>query len=685
MLHKVENRNILILLILALAWGAALFLPWAVWLTAFPWLRMIITLVIFILPGMGFSVILVRQNFTLLSHFTNGLAVSMFIVGLLGLLGRIFNLPFAYIKPLFALSGLFVLFILFKYSQLRYELYARRTYPIVILISLITIVFLSVLGTDVGFGGDNIHYLPYLTSWQHAQPLNFQSVFTGLPEYDRVRFWMEMFPMNLAFISDISKLHGILLLGLYFQPVCTILAIIAIYNLYEHILESDYQAIIALFAQFIFLLLFRHSFQFGTMFFGRLAEDKGFAAFILAPIFFSAAVHFGRSFSVRSGWLLFLIGSTLGLTHPIILAYSIFIVGAYLCILILTQRKFKELLIVAVVLAAILLPPAMLRVVGIPWVSFNILRFEEPVKQAGTFDLEIAKRRPDLGVRVTYIEGTPFYGFNTDVVKIKKYKVSQPFLLWIYPYFVVAGFIWSLFNLKKKEVAPFITASSLLILVCGIPYTGWLMGYLVTVRMLWRAPWVMQIGLVAYVLLYEIVIFVGSKFKFASKFSGETVARNVLVMVCCVGVIWFSFLPHSLSFSKWRPETINGLKGFLEKWAELGTYLENNVDKPSRFASESSRTLNFLPGISSKAKVVYFGSGGVRDGDIGLRERNPILVANDSVSIGARIGIMQKNKIKYIITYNILLKDYYASHAQHFSIDEFKGFWIIKFNSKNPW
>ena len=82
---------------------------WAIlsltWLHIFSWIQLGVTLLLFTVPGMTLSIWLIKNRLTLLTHFISGLALSILLVGLLGLAGRIFQLPFAFIKPVFVVVG----------------------------------------------------------------------------------------------------------------------------------------------------------------------------------------------------------------------------------------------------------------------------------------------------------------------------------------------------------------------------------------------------------------------------------------------------------------------------------------------------------------------------------------------------------------------------------------------------
>ena len=62
-------------------------------------------------------------------------------------------------------------------------------------------VFAVLVNLQNRFAGDDLSYLAYLTTWLHADPLNFHEVVFGSGGVDAVRFWMAMFPMVTAFFG----------------------------------------------------------------------------------------------------------------------------------------------------------------------------------------------------------------------------------------------------------------------------------------------------------------------------------------------------------------------------------------------------------------------------------------------------------------------------------------------------
>ncbi|MDX1377411.1 MAG: hypothetical protein R3307_01080, partial [Anaerolineales bacterium] len=127
----------LILIISVLVWLLAWTLPWTRWLEAWPWIRLGISIFIFILPGFVLSISLVNEQLTLPAHITSGLAISTFIVGALGFLSRTIHLPFIFIKYTFMLFGLAGMFLMAKNSFPRKQFYYLKKNSITTLIILL--------------------------------------------------------------------------------------------------------------------------------------------------------------------------------------------------------------------------------------------------------------------------------------------------------------------------------------------------------------------------------------------------------------------------------------------------------------------------------------------------------------------------------------------------------------------
>ena len=686
--QKTENndffsrRNIPIFLLVF--WVFVWVLPWTRWLDNMPWLRTAIGLIVFLLPGMIASLFLMRKRMGLLAHFLNGFVLSVFFFGAIGVLGRIFHLSFDFIKILFSFGGgLSILTLLFyEYRYPQKPLYFLEKIKLKTFLSLFLIILFGVIINLLSkTTGDDQSYLAYLTSWRHSQALGFSEVYFGLGSVDSVRFWLAMFPMNLALLAELSNLHGLLLIGLYIEPFMVAIAILVTYVLYKEFLESDIRALSALLLHITFFFFLRDIQQTGLTFFTRLSEDKVVAAFIIAPLFFCATRYLFEELSIRRGIFFLFIGWSLALTHPVILAYSVFIDVVYIGVLSLLHKNYKKILWIGALSIVIILPVAS-------------LRFYDESRQI-SYDLEQALAEgAGIEARISYIEDTPFYGFNPERVEISTVdwhdnkNALQLVFVWSYVWILAMAFIWSGINIRKHDLAPFLFTTSLLVLLSLIPYTGWLIGYFVSARMLWRAPWLFPIGIAIFALLEEALNLLARslpKRKFKTSILSPKTSFILSLSIFIISVGYFSVFVYQEDWENASRQS--EYKMNLERLVSLGDYLEENLDKEARFVSPhqmsnpiyglfSQNMEEYLPGLSSKSKVALFRFFPSPE-PVDRNEINKLFIVDSSVTFQEQKHIMYKYQIEYILTDDFTIKGYYENNPSSFSIQEVEGFWII--------
>jgi len=358
------------------------------------------------------------------------------------------------------------------------------------------------------------------------------------------------------------------------------------------------------------------------------------------------------------------------LTHPIILAYSLFIAGLYASIVTIIERNYKKFGLSVLLLIIVVLPAVFLRFM------------EGPLAPKYAINLQLALRvYPDDATRFSYIKGTPFYGFAPQVVKItglNPENLLEAFFSWSYVWLLVISLLWSLFNLKRNTIAPFVFSASLLVLLCGIPYTGWLVGYFVTAGMLWRSPWAVPIGLITVALFTDLVKFLLQSFTpgIQSKTFHAQIILGLTCILCIVPVVHSSIQKdHPLASTLLAQ---NYSKKKLERLAALGNYLENNLKKPSLFVAEFE-LMNYLPGLSSKAKVVYFRTPKYTPRSVDLDKLGILLSPDLSIPLRKRLNILRRYQIQYILVDDPSLKDFYANNAKFFHVQQANNLWIVEF------
>jgi hypothetical protein len=649
--------------------------PWTSWLGPFPWVRMGLSILIFCVPGMIISLLLLGKKLTLLAHLTSGVAISVFLVGFLGMLGRTFNLPYAFIKPVFAVMGLAALFGLISRLRTDPELYKPKHFS---LLASALLLFLFAFGILINlqsiFGGDDSSYLAYLTNWQHARPLNFEEVVFGSGDTDSIRFWLGMFPMSLAFLAELSKLHGLLLLGLYLEPYLVVIAILAIYNLYEVFLGEERLTIAALLLHFTFFVLLQGARQPGNVFFIRLSEDKVFAAFILAPALFLGVRHFLEASTLRAGIFVFLNGLSLALTHPIILAFSLFIACLYVILVTMVEKNQRTFGFAITLLIIPVIPSVLFRFIDGPQTQRYPVNLQSALDAYGSAS----------ETRFSYIAGTPFYGFDLGRIKIQTSEAEQEnpleiFLSWSYLWVLGTGFLWSLFHWRRKRAtAPFMAATSGLVLLCGLPFTGWLLGYFVTAGMLWRSPWLLPIGFIGVIVLTELLNFIlqGIVDRVEIKKFSEQVAFTSITVICSILLVNFSIHGyHSRQPLMIRPE---GYAARLENLATLGNYLQNHLQQPAIFVAPLE-LMDYLPGLSSKAKVVFFRTSRYTPHPVDTKQLSLIFSRDPSILIQERMSILRMYDVQFIVIEDPVLREYYAHYTEFSNAQKVKNFWVIEF------
>jgi hypothetical protein len=668
--------------ILPIAWALFWLLPWAEWLDALPWLRSGLSLLLFITPGLSLSLLLARERFSLPTHFVSGLALSVFWVDFFGFTGRVFHWSFEDVKILFAISGLLILLLLVRYSVSHRPLYKPAGFSgKTLVLMLFMIVFGILANIPHEHSTDDFSFIAYLTTWQHAQRLDFREVIYGIGTADSLRFWWGMFPMSLALLAEISNLHGLLLVSFYLEPFLIIVVSLATYALSEDLLASQDQAIIATLLQFTILFLLRQVYQPGMMLLTRPSDDKVLAAFVLAPIFFLALRYLLEAFHWRSGLFFLLTGSSLALTHLIILAYSVFIVGVYAVIETIIRKEYTKLGIVTILLILILAPSASLRFIDDVWITRSIFRMEPTVDLQDTFSLDAAREESEtVDTLIADVEGTPFYGFTLERIQILLNGVPKnPLLIllsWSYIWVLGLGFLWSLFNLKRDTTAPIIAATSFLVLLCAIPYTGWLVGYFVSARMLWRSPWLLPIGLICFVLVREIFRMIKSRISANIPLPIKELLYTwipVASLILVAGLHEFYFQHQWMSKEKLERYR-NRLIGF----AELGHFIDDNVEQPGRFVARPG-LMNYLPGLSAKSKVVLFRIEEWTPYPIDKNEIDSLVSSDPSISLEQRTLILDRYNVQYILTDNPAVQEYYVRNPDAFSAQNFDGYWLIKY------
>ena len=665
-------------------WVLLWFLPWPTWLGTNLWPKVGIALVIFVIPGIYLSLLLSGEDIPGIQNIISGFVLSHLILALMGLAGRALHLPFFYITNAYMILGIFLIafyFLTRNHNQknnpnIRSLIFGAISYlPLVIVAGLAVLMTIQRVITS-----DDLAYLAHITNWGQMPALNFSDVYFDTTEIESTRFWIVSAPFSQAFLSGISGVPGLLLLSGYYEPFLAVISIFCFYDLAKALRFSHSSAMASVAVQVAFMALLSDYLHPGAPFFHQLSTDKATAAFIFAPVFISSAI---RTFNkARKGTTLnfLLLGISLTFMHPIISAYAVFIVSG-IAVFGMSRESLKKNLIV-LILAVVSLTPQ---------IGIRLIKHEaQPTIPTLTDNLDRARGVESL---ITRIEGTPLYGFNPHILEMHipyadRLHMDIRFFSWIWLLIPALAIVAAIKGLRNDYLKQYIAASTLLTLLAGIPFTGWILGYFVSAWMLERTTWLYPFG-ISTIFLFNIFIEktrIGEQHKLlrikALKIQYPSLTR-LPIWVISISLILFIMREQGL------PNIVR-LENSTQRYQELisvGQYIGESTLSPVNIVG-SDELNDFIPILSWKAKVISYRPEDTSYPYFYTQEerlerwldRQAILSREESPA--ARIELIKKYEVRYLLieSYRFgFVKDLISSYSENFETQTFGRYLLIKF------
>jgi hypothetical protein len=587
---KRARPKVLVLLVLLGGWTFLWKVPWQPWLTAWPWLRLIVAVLMFSLPGICLQHAVYKGVAASVSRpLTLGFAISVGVTGLLGLLASLGHFSFGFVGGGLFVAGAVGLLMLViggvSLPKKRLELTAQMWSLAEVLPVLVAIVLAGRLCWATQIHGDDFTYNAYITHFEHSKGLGFNDIFFDLDRRAITRFWLAFWPLTEAVIAHNSQLHGLELTSIYLGPALAALSLLAVFELSRSVGLSRPSAYVALVAQFASLLLLTYKDQAGTVFFNRLTQDKLVAAFVLAPILFRLVVDFLRGPKWQCLGLLILVGLGLALTHPVILGIACLISAFYALLDLTAFRKVN---------AAAVLLCALLAIVTLPFA----LRFADVWSQRIAYKIEDASFDAREASRLEILEDNRFYGVNGGLVRGMPFGVV-----------VAAGFV-ALLQWRRNPASRYVIASLLVVGSAAVPYTGWLLGLAITPAMLWRVPWLTPFGVGAALLVASAINFLMHKVPQIGR-QKTRVTRIVtlsaqLILLMLVGVAYVRPVPARKYLESLAPQEAWAWPRGYDDLTSIGRQLDALIPERAVVVGGDQRTNDFIPSLSTKAEMVVF-------------------------------------------------------------------------------
>jgi len=600
-----SSKSIAWYLVVTFMWLILWFSPWSIWFDNNLWIKTGIALIMLVIPGTFLSLLFSQGDSVSLRNFLEGFVLSHLLLAVLGTIGRFLSFPFSYVENAFMVFGLIFIasnFLTRKHIQnkpltLRPLVFRSLTFwPLAIIVILTVLMTIQRVITS-----DDLAYLAHLTNWQHMPGLNFSDVYFDTDAIESTRFWIVSTPFSQAFLADVSKIPGLILLSGFYEPFLAILSILCFYDLARAMGFSHDSAMVSVAIQITFMALLSGYLHPGAPFFHQLSTDKATAAFIFTPVFVCTAIRVLDKTEPGNIANYILVGISLIFMHPIISAYSVFIIAA-IAIFGINKVNYKKHFIV-LLLAVFSLTPQL------------VVRFVKHEAQA-TIPTNGNTLTETRGVDnlIARIEGTPFYGFNPQILEMDiPYADKLPLpthflsLLWIIIPF--ATFFVSIRGARGNYPNQYVLAVSLLVLTAGIPFTGWILGYFVSAWMLERTTWLYPFG-ISTVLLF---LSLSKQTDFGKKITSWRVRLHQKLQVEFTLIAQFTILLTSttlliLIMREQGLPNFSRLESSTRRYQDLmlvGEYIDNHTSSPVNLVG-SDELNDFIPVLSWKAKVISY-------------------------------------------------------------------------------
>lgn len=616
------NRNFTIISSLIL-WVALIVLPWHSTLPGLDMLRVGISLLLFTFPGfLTFLYFSEGKQVTLVSVL-GGFAVSIFITGILGVVARLFQLDFIFIRWVFLFLGVVVLTVYFvKKINLQWQFDKLIWWEALLLIICIGggVYFMTIAQPPL-IHDDAFTYNALLYYYQHAPALNFEFP-DALNRLEIPRFWIAYWPLVEAMLSSFSGVDGLFLTGSLLPPFLAGLSFLSVYTFARTLGLSRLLAGAAVLAQGFSLLRLSRQNQPGNIFFQLLTEDKVVAAFILSLILLTLVGEYFKSPSHRKLLVIWIVAWAMAFTHPVQFGMTCMIAGVYGLPSLLTKGTRRDYFFVIGVLATVVVVPYLFRFGGGEYANSLSFSLEDVITNG-----ELAR----FGVRrVDIIEGTQFYGISRYLTVGLPYEV---------------GFVAALFSLLyfwKNNVARYVLSSFLVLGVAMLPYTGWIVGMFTSPFQLWRLTWQIPFG-ISFAFLLWVIFEVAQKFQFLNFIKNWLFPLyHVGVYVSLIGMLVYVHPWAMGNVEKSDTDVASFYTNYIRVAEQMNSLDVNNT--PIILGGPDARTNSVLPSLTMKFEPMVFRV------DI-VNEKTKLwssLVEEDITPIDVRFSLLKENRVEYL-------------------------------------
>jgi len=589
----------------AMIWGLAWTVPWGGVLSfqghvglvfLVDMIKLGVAMLLFLLPGVLLYVIL-SDEVDLGGIIPVGISFSVLLISLIGLAGRVVGFSFVFAKVFFACVGFFeIIFLMFSkkttvLSKQKIVAFFRKDLKNISLgFALLLAVLL--LFHDQLFFVDDYTYLAYLTNWQHADPLGFKNIVHEMDVREFPRYWLALLPMSQALLADLSGISGLLLLGNYLELYLVPFAILSLYWLARFLGVSQQKAGLSVLFQISLYAWMIHEFvPTGYWFYLNMSEDKVFATFLIFPSLLFFSLRYIKKGEGQNLFLLSLAGMAMVFTHPVIFVFSVFIILLIgLIMLFIKDFHWKGIFLLSGSFALMMLPHFLIRLYlrSLETLSINATSVKESFE----------------AYKVVRVVSDVFYGLAPDTLLLIDIDIPNKIgygIVQIFRYspviIVLLAMIIAFSKIREELLYLYVFSSVFLTVFATLPYTGWILGYLVSGRMITRASWFLPLGIGIVLIWQELEVLL--KRKKSPLYRNKVLLSGISLSFLLISPIFF--IGISERFSSYFESIV-----YYKELSQVGAYIDENTDSPVMAIALDYKDTQLLPGVSANARVISF-------------------------------------------------------------------------------
>ena len=455
-------------LVAASAWTLAFAIPWPDALGGLPWLRVLVALLLFSVPGLCLHALLdERRELDAVTRLPGGLCLSVGVTGLLGFTGCVLRLPTGFVTGGLFTAGLLAIVLLARRGGVVWPRLTRPDTDALLDGAALGVALLLTgwLCIAPALSSDDLTHVARVAAFQQRTHLGFGGIAFGGDNVIAPRYWLAFWPLCEAILSSLAHVQPLELTTNLLGGLLGMVAGLAVFNLARALELSRRLAVVAVLAQLAVLLVLGTRDQPGVLFFNRITEDKFLAFFVLAPICMQILLSFidhptrGRLARVALAW------TAMTFSHATSLGMVALVVCTF-CVLELVLARRRAALFVLALVVPITAAAALVRFV--PHVY----------QQHVFFDVDSARQEKEITAgrkrRIHQIRGTPFYGIGPASAGPTMRALGATML------------VLAALQARRERVARYVLAALCVIAAAVLPYTGWLLGAVLTPFHLWR-------------------------------------------------------------------------------------------------------------------------------------------------------------------------------------------------------